>query len=163
MEDCGPWPLEEFTYLGLCSHSALEDCIQGNFGMTQEDVQDVETRQKEKAKTYNAKHYKRMRDTDLEGYQARVRDSSARYREQHPDKVKANQKRSKDSITQKKKFYCDICGQECVSQWELDRHNGSRRHKLAVQRSENGKSRFYCSICGTQLTRQCHLNRHNNG
>lgn len=160
--DCCPWSREDFdySYYGLCSHSSLNDFIKGNFDLTPEEIESLVVSAEEQRRRHNAKQYKRIRELDLEGYRARVRRNSATYRQNSADKKRANEERFRAKAKDEKRHYCNTCGVACTGAWELQRHNGSRRHKLAVKRQANGKLKYHCFICDSYFTHPCHLERH---
>jgi Zinc-finger of C2H2 type len=118
---------------------------------------------KEKRRLQNASQYKRMRELDLEGYNARYRKYAATYRKNSADKKSAKEKRFRAKAKDEKRFYCGTCGVTCTGAAQLARHNDSNRHKLAVRRGTGGKLRFHCEVCDAYFTHQCHLDRHKQG
>ena len=161
--DCCPWSRDDFTYHGLCSHNALLEAVHGNFDLTPEQIEVLAVVAKEKKRLHNASQYKRIRELDLEGYRARGRRSAATYRQNLADKKRVNEERFRAKAKDEKRFHCDTCGVFCISSSQLERHNRSRRHKLAVERAANGRLRFHCKVCDAHFTHQCHLDRHNKG
>jgi hypothetical protein len=160
---CCPWSRDAFSYHGLCSHNSLLEAVHGNFDLTPEQIEALAAVAKEKTRLSNSSQRKRMRELDLEGYQARKRKDDATYRKNSADKKRNNETRFQAKAKDEQRFYCDTCGVACVKQWELERHNRSRRHKLAVERAANGRLRFHCTVCNSGFTHQCHLDRHNQG
>jgi hypothetical protein len=55
-----------------------------------------------------------------------------------PDKNRADQERWKIETKASKRFYCSTCEVACTCQWELTRHNGSKRHLQKVAAAESG-------------------------
>lgn len=159
--------MDSFAYGGCCSHSSLNDRIRGNFSLTPEQIKavvaEIEAREKAARKVANAKQYKRMREVDLEGFKARKREHGATYRVNSADKKHDNEMRFRAKAKEEKRFYCETCGVTCTNNFELQRHNDSKRHKLAVKRKANGKLRFHCTLCDKHFTHQCHLDRHRRG
>lgn len=125
MISCCPWPLASFSYGGLCSHSPLQDSVQGRFDLSAEQLEAIAAANKEK----NA---------------AKL----SQYRQDHPDLIKATKNRSFAKVKASKKFYCTLCGVSCAKPWELKRHNSSERHRLRVEKAAEGiENKYRCVPC----------------
>jgi len=141
--------------------------VPGHFDLTAEQILELAEvaakRLKEAKKLHNAKYYRMQRERNLESYNERHRRYAKTYRQFSSDKKAANQARYIQKVREEKRWYCEFCGVTCTSNYQLNLHNRSRRHKLAVQRAAAGKLRFHCKPCGKHFTHMCHLERHRNG
>ena len=125
MLPCCPWPLASFSYGGLCSHSPLQDSVQGRFDLSAEQLEAIAADNKEK----NA---------------AKL----SQYRKDHPDLIKSTKQRSFAKVKASKKFHCSLCGVSCAKPWELKRHNSYTRHRLRVEKATEGiKNKYRCVPC----------------
>lgn len=157
------WPMDAFTYHGLCGHNSLIERIRGEFDLTPEQVKALAAAAKARRSVQNSKSYKRLREQDLEGYLARKRREGATYRVNSADKKRVNEQRFREKVVREKRFYCKVCARPCIGEWELDRHNSSRRHQLTVERAAKGMLKHRCVVCNVGFTLPCHLNRHYGG
>lgn len=142
MKDCCPWDRALFSYHGLRSHSALADGMIGG-------ILDLSAEQ-------------------LEAMAAAVK-----------EQVRKNQSSSEANIKASKKSFCKPCGVSCTSNWELERHNNSKRHleKVARQRRNapakkksysalsqaraKAVKKYFCTTCNVTCPSQWELDRHN--
>jgi rubrerythrin len=164
MGACCPWKREAFTYGGLCSHNALTEMVCGNFDLTREQLEAIAAEVREKNRLYHIDYYQKMRAEDLEGLRARMREADVRYRENSHDKFLAKQRRFDEKRKESKQYFCAVCNVTCTKQWELDRHNGSRRHLKNVAQANAGVVKNYrCEVCNYSCIKPSHLDMHNRG
>ncbi|KAK5058974.1 hypothetical protein LTR84_011238 [Exophiala bonariae] len=163
MGDCCPWPLDSFTYNGLCSHSSLKETPKGDLNMTQEQADQVVIAAKRRVALNNAANYKKEREQDLEKYKARKRRYGLTYNRVHPDRRYESGRKYRAKVLAEERLQCTICGTKYSNRNSLDRHMDSKQHKIWAKREAEGKNRFRCKICGTPATHLCHLQRHEQG
>jgi hypothetical protein len=158
MSVCCPWDRSLFTYDGLCSHSALMDgVIKGNFGLSTEQIEEMaaasrdQIRRNHASSEVNIKASKKY-SCELCGvscksaWELQRHDGSRQHLEKldrerraEPPKKKSYSAKSQAKAVAAKKYFCDTCDVSCPSQWELTRHNGSKRHlkKVAAAKSSS--------------------------
>lgn len=100
------WERDQFTYAGLCSHTALWEGGRLDLNLTAEELE----------------AHAQMMKVRLAGQ----RDRAARkFQKENPEKFKENTKRSQANLKAIKKYYCKICDQSFPHDQALRRHNGS--------------------------------------
>ena len=122
--------------------------LNSNFDLTPNQVASLAVRRKERTAVHNANQYKGMREVDLEGYLARQRRQQATYRQNSADKKADNYKRWAANALASERRRCELCAVFCTNQWELDRHNNSRKHKIQVKRAAEVKLKHLCVTRG---------------
>jgi hypothetical protein len=99
-----PWPLESMEYVGLCSHSAFFDGIKGaEDGLTVEEMEAKEI-----------------------AYEAH------RQSPEYVERVRVSTVQSKAHILDTQQYSCKLCGSDFISPSQLEIHEDSEKHKLAV-------------------------------
>ncbi|KAL1657283.1 hypothetical protein SLS61_000328 [Didymella pomorum] len=143
--DCCRWALGTFTYEGLCSHSALRDPINGNFG-------------------YSAEQLIKLADDAAKNRASRRRAYDAAYRAAHPEAIRETHARSEAYIWTLATYSCKLCGVRCKSNWERERHDDSRRHKINPHKQRLGVNKpYWCGPCGYETSVKDSLRRHKEG
>jgi hypothetical protein len=160
-----PWGLSSFTYGGLCSHSSLRDPIRGNYGFTAAELFAIDATNRERKRLhyneYSVEYRKRQMATDPETRLGKERAYVKTYRENNREKSNDIKDRSKAKTKASARYRCDLCRQNCVSQWELDRHDDSKDHKKRVAKVARGVSFDYiCHLCDWDTDVKGSLTRH---
>jgi len=149
MASCCPWPMDAFTYGGLCSHSALHDGVKGNFELTPQQLAvldaDVRTRRNAISVAYRAKSMAVVPDRRLgleRGYGAIYRDKNrdaynARQRAftaADPAAARARKALSRANIIASGKHRCQDCMKNFGSPSALAKHKtyGPHLDKVAA-------------------------------
>ena len=144
-----PWSLESMDYIGLCTHSAFFDSIRGaERGLTVEEMEAKE-----------------------------IADEAHRQSPEYAERVRLSTVQSKALILDTQQYSCKLCGSDFISPSQLEIHEGTEKHKLAVLgktrelkrpshkewEMENLRLRkFVCNICpdskpfGTQTKLNTH-------
>ncbi len=118
---CCPWPLESFTYGGLCTHSALRDPIAGRFDLSGEELEALAVDVKERNRRYNALYYQREKQVHPERLKERQREHDLNYRINSHDKPIAKQRRFAAKRKADRTYWCELCEQACTKEYEWDR------------------------------------------
>ncbi|PIA93668.1 hypothetical protein CB0940_03846 [Cercospora beticola] len=162
-----PWDRHSLEYNGLCSHSALDEGIRGDFDLTQEELEALgETREAKriKLKAENATnwHHKQM-ETNYSDYMdasvRRVQKSRKLNPKMHADTQRARIKRDIAA----KKYWCDDCSIAFQSKQVYDDHMVSDKHERMLNKH---LSPFFCGLCNmpsankSNFTRHCKTNGH---
>ncbi|KAF5539566.1 heat shock SSB1, partial [Fusarium phyllophilum] len=179
MGDYCPWPIESFSYHGLCSHSALLEGAVGGLDLTPEQLIAMAAEVTQRKNEYSVFYRKVCMERDAErrldlerqytsDYRAKNREEcNARCRQwliDNRDERHEHVKRSAIKMYNSKKWYCHDCGQACTTPWELQRHNGSNRHKIRLRKIARGiKFPFRCRICGYSTDVKGSIKRHFEG
>jgi rubrerythrin len=165
---CAWWSLEHFTYLGLCSHSALNDVVTGRFDLSPEELMRLADITNERRRLYvNLKvsqRAKRLKETDPETWSASERERSARFRASNPDSVRTSREkfhathpekqreyanRHREKVKLSGKFRCVLCGVGFANIAESRRHDISKRHLKRVEKAKKGVvMKWKCEPCG---------------
>jgi hypothetical protein len=176
MLSCCRWELSTFTYGGLCTHSALNDPIKGNFDLTAAELTDLDITNRERRNRYNIEYRARAMAIDPEARLAKEREWSETYRNANreaynarsrafaaADRAHSNALKELSRIKTKEsaKYRCEICLQSCVSQWELDRHNRSSKHNIRAAKVARGVKFIHnCLPCDFMSDVKGSLTRH---
>ncbi|KAJ8108984.1 hypothetical protein OPT61_g7790 [Boeremia exigua] len=176
---CCRWPLESFSYKGLCSHSALYDSIKGRFDLSPEQLTTLAVDVAEKKRAWHRAYRATLMATDPEARLALERIYAATYRDLNRDACNARSRQytadnlqtvreTKDRSSKKTKesgiYSCKLCGVDCKSNWELARHNKSSSHKTNVRKEKEGVIKsFVCRICNYSTEVKGSMKRHKEG
>jgi hypothetical protein len=147
-----PWPLGAIEYDGCCSHTCLNEKIEGaHENLTPEQIDALDSERQLK----NSR-----RDVVTRG----------------PERTSIAKKKTRAKALATKKFSCDLCNIICSDSRELENHKRTQKHKLkaagitkAVRTSTKRKElhsqnrtqrKYYCSICDFTTTTQQNLDSH---
>ncbi|OBT70052.1 hypothetical protein VE03_00589 [Pseudogymnoascus sp. 23342-1-I1] len=151
---CCPWPRDSFSYGGLCSHSPLADKIHGDLRLSPEQLKEAAEVAKAKAVEYHAECYQLERACSPERVRAERDRSSKKYRKDHPDRVRKNEKTSMARAVELKKYYCDTCCIAFRQLRELKKHDTSRRHLQEIATTAGVLGDYHCHACNTTTARK---------
>ena len=163
---CCPWPRDSFTYGGLCSHNPLFEKVNGNFGLSAEQLEALAADTKEKTRLYQAEYDRSRYAKDPEFFRAKSREVHATAIKTPAGKleVQASRKRQYDETMESKKYYCDVCSSVFDSPAHLARHDLTPKHLKAVKEAEACViKKYYCKVCNITTQSPFHLRRHNEG
>lgn len=163
---CCRWSLESFTYMGLCSHSALHDSIAGRFDLSSAELTALAVTVQEKSRAYHAAYRAAKLAEDPEGWRAKKKLHQDTFREKNLEVARAIKARSAAKTKSLGRYPgCTLCGvPHFKSQWESDRHDRSRVHKVNVEKEKAGVVKPYkCSTCGYSTSVKDSLRRHKDG
>lgn len=161
---CCRWSPADFTYKGLCSHSALHDPVAGRFDLSSEELTLLAADVKERERAYQKAYRLARIAEDEEGFKAQKKQHLATFRENNLERARAIKARSQKKSWASDKYNCDICGTKCKSEWEHKRHNESSNHKINVRKAEAGVDKpFKCTICGYSTEVKGSMKRHKDG
>jgi len=121
----------QFEYDGACTHSSLHESVKGNFNLTAAEIQQLADERAANKKKYDEEY--------------RLKNAAA---------IKVSHAVSEAKIMAEERYYCPPCSVACVSQWELDRHNGSGKHEERIKKFEAGliawnwyENKHVCTPC----------------
>jgi hypothetical protein len=135
-----PWSRDSFSYHGLCSHSPLSEGAAGDFGLTNEEIEVMAAQAKEKSRAYHAKYHQNRRARSPERFHAQRRNNDANFKANAPDKVRKNQKASRERAKANKKYFCATCDVSCRTKIALTAHNSTKRHLKRVAEPGSGST-----------------------
>jgi hypothetical protein len=122
MGACFYWDKKDLTYGGLCSHDPLRETVNGDVGLTPEQIKamadEVERRTKEYNHKYNKKYYAECVAADPDFLEAKRL------------QVRANYTKKMES----RAFWCDICQKAAANPSRFKRHNDGIRHKQRAKK-----------------------------
>lgn len=164
MASCRLWPLEAFTYDGLCSHSPLQEGVLRDFDLTDEQLEIQRLNIQEKNSQYHKDNYKRRKVEEPEKLAAERKRAAATQRAKPLDVREARGRRFTKKHKESGRFRCDICGTTFAKSTEQTRHNRSRRHEKKVKALKAGiVDQFHCTICNFSTSTAKLLRHHNRG
>lgn len=161
--ECCPWPRDAMPYIGLCSHSPLLEAVRGDLDLTPAQLESLAEEAKKRKTLLNGYWYKVYRYQDTERFLARKRKNGVTYCRVNAARKAEICRRSAARAKEARRFWCSICVVRCTNGWMLERHERSRRHKLASERDAEGKLKFACPVCGKRFIYQCYVDRHMQG
>ena len=118
--DLCPWSLDSFTYDGTCSHNCLQESIQGDFDLSEEQLQQVADDIKTKNIAYGRTYHKQQRVDATPEFKAAQAKAN---KKQRPRTQKL-----RNEAKEKKLFYCDVCHYAAGDSGKLKDHNITKRH-----------------------------------
>ena len=135
IEDYCLWRRGLFSYPGLRSHNPLLETPGSNFDLSNEQLEAMAATRKAKDRAYNIEHYEHSHATDCEGLRKRAVKNMARYRQKHPERIKAIRQRHATKMKALMKYRCEVCPEDFISQAHLDKHDAGLRHLERVARA----------------------------
>ncbi|KAG5799933.1 hypothetical protein H9Q69_001027 [Fusarium xylarioides] len=184
MGDYCPWPLESFTYHGLCSHSALLEGAVGRLDLTPEQLiaiaAELREKKREQSAYYrNAKYRLEALARDPVGLIERERKRNSDWYAKNREKVSAERKRrllhdpepiraaknaSKRKIKAAKTHYCTVCGLSFQCPAKLSSHLDTPRHKGRAAKLAAGVVFAHrCDVCDFATDQKTALDKHLRG
>jgi Zinc-finger of C2H2 type len=133
-----PWDQDAFEWLGLCSHSSLQEsirCPEGELDFTSEELEDIARLIKEKNAKYQHDYGKAQRTNPTEEFKQQQKARN----ERHKPKLEQQQQ----VAIQNKTHYCEPCDVSCRDAASLRRHNGTKGHLLKLEYPDG----FICPDC----------------
>ncbi|KAK6214862.1 hsp70-like protein [Colletotrichum tabaci] len=161
---CRRWPLESFTYHGICTHNALGEGPSGNFDLSPEQLELIAAEARANELQYHKQNYQRRRVEELDDLRASQRRANAKERLKPLDVRQARGRRYAKKHRDAARFRCEICLTNFAKITELNRHNTSQGHMKRVAALASGNDcEFFCEICQFKTTTAKLLRSHKKG
>jgi len=122
------WPVDAFTYEGLCSHSPLREGHRGEVDIPKELLEKEAVRIHRKAIVYGKAYHDRQRLQKTEKFKAQQAGWNKRQR--------PRTQQLRHEAVAAKKFYCATCDYAGGDKDKLNQHEKTKRHKLRVKKAE---------------------------
>ena len=162
MSSCCPWPMDAFTYGGLCTHSALRDTVKGNFGLTAKQIETVSAEAVVLRAAIKKAAYEKLKIDDPEELRATQRRANHKYYRNPHGKHQAKVKRRTAKVKAEHPFYCEVCEVDCEKPSHFIRHNATPRHIKEVADFNAGiVKRYRCDPCGKKFPYPSCIVKHN--
>ena len=122
-----PWSLDLFTYDGACSHNALKEGIPGDLDISEEELERMAEKIREKNNAYGREYHRQQRVEASAEFKAQ----QARANAKHQPKTRAKQ----DQARAEWRFRCDVCDANFGDNGHLKDHCKGKRHldRVAAQ------------------------------
>lgn len=143
-----PWPVEAFEYSGLCTHTPLIEGMKTSkeqFGIAPEILDELH-----KEATARARRMKNIVRPAVYRAQDRVKFNAQSRAAYARDKKRGLETKYKSATKAylSLRFFCDTCSVPCTSQYVLDRHNKSEKHRNRVNKKNDGiLFSWSCKFC----------------
>jgi len=146
MISCCAWDLDAVEYKGACTHNSLNESLKANFDLTAEELEHLDAVRAENKRLYTKQY--RLNNSEVK------RKSDELYRLNNRDAIKISHAVSEAKIHALEIYYCALCSVSCNSQFVLNRHNDSGKHKERFKKYEAGilawnwyENRWTCTPC----------------
>lgn len=126
------WGRDTLEYDGLCSHSPLIEIVPGDFSLSAEELEAQAAVFLKRHQEYMHEHYTKTKAKDPVEFLARKAEIQRTFRENNPDKEKANGDRCRDNAVKEKKHYCAVCSFAFRTKTSLTNHLKRKVHRDRV-------------------------------
>lgn len=123
------WPVDSFTYDGLCSHICLNEVIPGRHDLTSEEREIYNAEMQRRQPLLKHESYVRIKARDPVAFNAKVAAVQKRLYAKDPKKMNAATKRSRVKNLETGKYRCAICSVSFSDKVKLSRHEKSQAHR----------------------------------
>jgi hypothetical protein len=150
--DLYPWPQGKhlFEYDGLCTHNPFLDTVEGDLGLSPEQLEAIAAAVREKNRAYQTVYHKHLARNPTPKYRARQKLNNERQ--------KAGTKaRQQKAVADKQEYYCEPCKVACRDHASLVRHQAKPRHQKKLIMGDDD---FYCPVCDFSCKYLSRYNQH---
>lgn len=158
-----PWMASSIEYDSVDSHGSLVDHPQGDFDLTEEQLEaQAEVAEAKfrlnKANCATNYHFKQMAE-NYDEYIGNAIDRKMKSRALHPELDAIAQKTREDKNKADKKYHCSDCNLSYGRQNVLDDHYDTEKHKRMLKANRVGNANK-CHLCNMPFARPNSLSRH---
>ncbi|KAK7712357.1 Heat shock protein ssb1 [Diaporthe eres] len=167
---CCPWPLDSFTYDGLCTHNCLHDVIAGHFNLSPEELELLDAQNKENRRIRNNINSKRHKDAkkarDPEGAKQADKDEYARRKAKDPNYHRIANKKSRERRKAADPVAFKAAATETYQHYINHPISGPKMRAtqqaihLRTRAERMASKEFHCDICPRTVKNNSALQRH---
>jgi len=147
------WERDTLDWDGLCSHSALNDGIAGDFDLSPEDLEMIAIEKEKKARAMKAWSCRNYQQKQMEtNYHEFMDNSCARVKKSRalqPAKHRATEAKRNAKVKERKDFWCERCSLGFTRRQHLDNHLQSDGHQV------HHLNRWKCAVCPNKTFTSC--------